>query len=310
MRKEITGVVPVLPTPFKAADEAVDLEALAGLVRFAAAIEVPAVCLPAYASEFYKLREAERFEIVGVAVEAANKDVAVMAQANHPSARGAAEIARRNADLGADLISFAIPRIFAMPTGDLLDYCKTVCDAVDLPVLIQDFNPGGPTVGGAFCADLSQACANFRYIKLEEPFMGEKVMQIRQTTENRIGVMEGWGGMYALELLPYGICGLMPGLGAADLLARIWKSGTEGEEETALDLFQMLLPQLVFSLQNMELFLHIEKRLLVERGLLTDATVRSPTFTPTEQLLTYGDFLNRRVLKALDTCGLPRTPAR
>ena len=309
MSKEIIGVVPVLPTPFKAADEAIDLEALAGLVRFAAAIEVPAVCLPAYASEFYKLSEAERFEITAAAVEAANGDVAVVAQSNHPSALHAAKIARRNADLGADFISFAMPRIFAMTTDDLLSYCKTICNAVDLPVLIQDFNPGGPTVGGSFCADLSQACPNFRYIKLEEPLMGEKVTQIREATQDRIGVLEGWGGMYVLELLPYGICGLMPGLAAADLLTRVWQAGMEGEEEAALDLFQMLLPQLVFSLQNMELFLHIEKRLLVERGLLTEPTVRSPTFTPGEQLLAYGDTLNRRVLKTLDTCGLPRAPA-
>ncbi len=307
---DLNGVVPIIPTPFKATDESVDFEALSRLVRFAAAIEVPAVCLPAYASEFYKLSEVERFEIVGAAVEAANGDVAVVAQSNHPSALQAAEIARRNADLGADFISFAMPRIFSVTPDDLLGYCKTICDAVDLPVLIQDFNPGGPTVGGAFCADLRQACTNFRYIKLEEPLMGEKVTQIREATEDRIGVLEGWGGIYVLELLPYGICGLMPGLAAADLLASIWQSGKVGEEEAALDLFQMLLPQLVFSLQNMELFLHIEKRLLVDRGLLTEPMVRSPTFTPSEQLLAYGDTLNRRVLKALDTCGLSRASAK
>ena len=34
----------------------------------------------------------------------------VLAQSNHPSARIAAEIARRNEELGADVISFAIPR--------------------------------------------------------------------------------------------------------------------------------------------------------------------------------------------------------
>ena len=34
--------------------------------------------------------------------------------------------------------------------------------------------------------------------------------------------------MYALDLIPAGICGLMPGLGAADLLQRIWQLGTAG----------------------------------------------------------------------------------
>jgi 4-hydroxy-tetrahydrodipicolinate synthase len=308
LSEKIGGVVPIIPTPFKAADEAIDLEALSRLVRFAAAIDVPAVCLPAYASEFYKLSEAERFEIVGAAVAAADGDVAVVAQSNHPSAKQAAEIARRNADLGADLISFAMPRIFPMTSDDLLAYCRTICDAVELPVLIQDFNPGGPTVDGSFCARLREACSNFRYIKLEEPLMGEKVRQIREQTEDRIGVLEGWGGMYALELSPYGICGLMPGLAAADLLARVWQLDHDGASEAALDLFQVLLPQLLFSLQNMELFLHIEKRLLADRGLLNDPTVRSPTFTPTEQLLAYGDTLNRRLVQELDDCGLPRAP--
>ncbi len=305
---DLNGVVPVIPTPFKASDESVDLEALSRLVRFAAAIDVPAVCLPAYASEFYKLSESERFEIVDTAVAAADGEVAVVAQSNHPSARQAAAIAQQNANLGADLISFAVPRIFPMTTDDLLDYCRTICDAVEQPVLIQDFNPGGPTVDGNFCARLHKLSSNFCYIKLEEPLMGEKVTQIRAETDDQVGVLEGWGGMYALELSPYGICGLMPGLAPADLLARIWQLEHGGGSDAALDLFQVLLPQLLFSLQNMELFLHIEKRLLVNRGLLVEATVRSPTFTPTVELLSYGDRLNHRVIQALNRCGLPHAP--
>ena len=307
-RNSIAGVVPVIPTPFQPDTEAIDLEALARLIDFAAALDISAVCLPAYASEFYKLSEAERFQIVEVAVKASGGNVPIVAQSNHPSARQAADIARRNADLGADFISFAIPRLFSVTTEDLLDYCTTVCGAVTLPVLVQDFNPGGPTIDATFCARLQEACPNFRYVKLEEPLMGDKVKAIRDGTKDEVGVLEGWGGMYTLELIPYGICGLMPGLGSADLLARIWRLGKEGQTESALDIFQMVLPQLVFSLQNLELFLHLEKRLLVERGVLRHATVRRATYTPSDLLLAYGNTLNRRVLKALDKYGLPRRP--
>jgi 4-hydroxy-tetrahydrodipicolinate synthase len=294
----IDGIVPVVPTPFRAGDEAVDLDALDGLIDFATRLDVAAVCLPAYAGEFYKLSEDERFAVVERAVRASRGRVAVMAQSNHPSARHAAAIARRNEELGADLISFAVPRLFALPDEDLLEYCRTVCRAVTCPVLIQDFNPGGPTVGAGFCARLREACPNFGWVKLEEPLLGSKVVAIREATADEVGVLEGWGGMYLLDLLPSGVRGSVPGLGVADLLTRVWRLGRAGDADAALDLFQVVLPQIAFGLQHFELFLHLEKRLLVERGVLRDPTVRRPTYTPDRALLAHGDVLNRRVVAA------------
>jgi 4-hydroxy-tetrahydrodipicolinate synthase len=296
--REIEGIVPVVPTPFRAEDEAVDLAALDGLIDFAAALGVPAVCLPAYAGEFYKLSDDERLQVVERAVRASRGRVAVIAQSNHPSARHAAATARRNEELGADLISFAVPRLFGLPDDDLFDYCRTVCDAVTRPVLIQDFNPGGATLGAAFCARLREACPNFRWVKLEEPLLGPRVVAIREATSDEVGVLEGWGGMYLLDLLPSGIRGCLPGLGVADLLARVWRLGRAGDVGAALDLFETVLPQIAFGLQHLELFLHLEKRLLVERGVLRDPTVRRPTCTPDPALLAHGDLLNRRVVAA------------
>ena len=65
---QIDGVVPVVPTPFDPEEE-IDWVALRRLLDFAASAEVNAVCLPAYASEFYKLTEKERREAVVVAVD-------------------------------------------------------------------------------------------------------------------------------------------------------------------------------------------------------------------------------------------------
>jgi 4-hydroxy-tetrahydrodipicolinate synthase len=298
MAGELRGVVPVLPTPFQAGSEAVDLAALAGLVDFAAACGVPAVCLPAYAGEFYKLSEEERGQVVEAAVARAAGRVQVIAQSNHASAKVAAAMARANVARGAAVISFAIPRIFSLGAGDVLAYCRTICEAVETPVLIQDFNPNGPTVGADFCHELAAACPNFRYIKLEEPLMGEKVAAIRAATQDAVGVLEGWGGLYMLELFPYGICGVMPGLALADVLVAIWRRAEAGNLDGAMDLFERVAPQVFFSLQNMELFLHMEKRLLVQRGLLADATVRQAGLTPGRELLAYGDFLNTRALAA------------
>jgi 4-hydroxy-tetrahydrodipicolinate synthase len=302
---ELQGVVPILPTPFLA-DETIDLAALDREVRFAAEAGFRAACLPAYASEFYKLTEAERDQLVERAIATADGNIAIVAQANHPSARVAAQLARRYETLGASVISFALPRIFPLKEDDLLDYARVICDAVSIGVLIQDFNPGGSTVGADFACRLKEASPNFRYLKLEEPLMGPKIRDIIRATDAQVGVLEGWGGMYLLDLIPAGICGLMPGLGVSDLLQHVWQHASSGDLAEADAVFQVVLPQVSFALQHSELFNWVEKRLLADRGVLPHSSihVRSATWRPDEATLAHGDRLNASVVRLARELGL------
>jgi 4-hydroxy-tetrahydrodipicolinate synthase len=294
---EIRGIVPVVPTPF-GRDEELDLEALRRLLDFAVESGCPAVCLPAFGSEFYKLSEAERAAVIDTAVSQAAGRLRIVAQSNHPSSKLAAEVARRNQDMGADVISVALPRQFALGEDDLLRYAVRVVRAVSVPVLIQDFNPGGPSVGATFAQRLKEAAPNFCYLKLEEPLMGPKVGQIREATADSVGIIEGWGGMHLLELLPAGIRGAMTGLAMCDLFQWLYGRLTAGKTEGAEDLFRHMLPQIVYSLQNIELFHHCEKRLLVARGLLREAVVRDAGLCLDRISDAYIDLLNRQVLAA------------
>jgi hypothetical protein len=92
----------------------------------------------------------------------------------------------------------------------------------------------------------------------------------------------------------------MPGLGAADLLQHVWQLGRAGRLDEALDAYQVVLPQIVFALQNLELFLHLEKNLLAARGVLPPEStfVRAPTWTPDPDTWQHGLRLNRRVVQA------------
>lgn len=267
------SVIPVVPTPF-GPDESVDTTALAALVRMAADAGAAAVCLPAYGSEFYKLSESERDTVVHAAIDAAGGRLPVVAQANHPSARVAAEMARRYEARGAAAIAVALPRQFALSEADLLRYASRVASAVRIPLVIQDFNPGGAAVGAAFATRLKEAAPHFVYLKLEEPLMGDKVAAIRDATGDGVGVLEGWGGMHLLELLPAGIAGVMPGLALCARLRDVITLAGEGRLADARARFERLLPFILYSLQSMEVFHHCEKRLLHARGLLPHATVR------------------------------------
>ena len=297
----IAGMVPVIPIPFHE-DESLDRDGLAALCEFAAGQGVGAACLPAYGSEFYKLSGEERVEVVRIAVEAVRNRIPVIGQSNHGSARLAAELAQANQKAGASAISVALPRAFAYTEADLFEFARTVGQAVDLPLLVQDWNPSGPAVGGEFCAQLSAACPNFRYIKLEEPKMGPKVRQIQATCGERVGVLEGWGGEYMLELIPAGIVGVMPGLGMIDVLKRVWDLGCAGRTREAYELFSRVHPWITFSLQSIESYNYLEKELLIRRGVMRASHVRKPTITLDADSAAYGHFLIDRTLEAIEVC--------
>ncbi len=304
---QVNGIVPIIPTPFTL-EEQVDWCSLRILVDFACAAGACAICLPAYASEFYKLSEHERLRTVAEAVGHSAGRTPVFAQVNFLSAIQAVESAREAQNSGASAIAAAVPRMFAFSESDLFRYFDRILSAIDIPLLIQDFNPSGPTVTPRFIADLHRVHRHFRWIKLEEPMMCAKVAAILEATGGDIGVLEGWGGMYMLDLIPAGICGVMPGLGIADLLTLVFRRAKGGDHLGAFDVFQGVLPQIVFSLQHMELFHHAEKRLLQSRGILPGSVVRELALTPDRHLEGRISFLNDGILRLLDRLKLLRNP--
>jgi 2-keto-3-deoxy-L-arabinonate dehydratase len=304
----VNGIIPIIPTPFTR-DERVDWVSLRHLVDFACAIGACAMCLPAYASELYKLSETERLRAVAEAVERCAGRLPVFAQINFVSVPQAIESALEAQRSGASAIAAAVPRIFAFGDTDIYRYFDRILSAIEVPLLIQDVNPTGPTIAARFIADLHRAHSHFRWVKLEEPMMSAKVASIREATCGEVGVLEGWGGMYLLDLIPAGICGIMPGLAVADLLAVVFQRAVNGDAAQAFDIFQRVLPQIAFSLQHMELFHHAEKRLLCARGVLPQSVVRQLSLELDKYLGDRISFLNDHILALLDQLGLPRNPA-
>jgi 4-hydroxy-tetrahydrodipicolinate synthase len=306
---KIDGVVPVIPIPFNP-DETIDEPSLRKTVDFVAAKKMAAMCLPAYGSEFYKLTEAERERVIGTAIEVNAGRIPVVAQANHGSSKIAAELAKRYEAMDADVISFAMPRQFCTTDADLLSYAGRIADAVSCPILIQDFNPGGPTIGAEFIHTLHGRHPNFLYAKLEEPMIIEKLVRIRDQVGDSVGILEGWGGYYMLEAIPVGICGLMPGVPICDLLDRVYKAHRAQDSERAYDLFGSLLPFINFTLQDFEVFLQVEKRLLVRRGLFAHPTCRSLTYSPSPAMVAHIEFLIEQIVRVMEREGIPSKGGR
>lgn len=128
-------------------------------------------------------------EIVRIAANQAAGRLLVIGQSNHTSSRVALSTARRNVAAGANLISVAILRLFALSDDDLFRYLVPILNAVDVPVVVQDFNPGGPTISSGFVVRLLAQCPNIRYLKLEEPLSAMKVIAIREATQERVEIL-------------------------------------------------------------------------------------------------------------------------
>ena len=302
MKKEklLSGVVPIVPTPFTEAEE-IDESSLRRLIDFAVSSKLEAVCLPAYASEFYKLTDEEKRRVVRIAVEQSAGRTKIIAQSNHPSLKAAIELAQDNINAGADIVSVAVPRLFNLPEDSLHEYLSGFLKSIpETPVLVQDFNPGGASISIQLIKELMNEHPNFSYLKLEEPLSAPKFKNIVQVTQGKLGLFEGWGGLYLLELIPIGITGVMPGLGVSDILQKVFTLRKSEENVKAFELFERIMPQIFFSLQNIELFHYAEKELLVARGILENSVVRKATYRPDAATKKFVKELNERVIQVLN----------
>ena len=73
-----------------------------------------------------------------------------------------------------------------------------------------------------------------------------------------------------------------------------------GQDDRAYDLFGSLLPFINFTLQDFELFLQVEKRLLVRRGLFAAAGCRSLSFSPSQPVTQHIDFLIAQMVRLME----------
>ena len=84
MQDALTGILPVLPTPFTL-DGGVDVEAMPGLVRYAIDSGVCGVVFPGFASEVEHLKPQEREDLLSEVVKTAGDQIAIVAGASAQS---------------------------------------------------------------------------------------------------------------------------------------------------------------------------------------------------------------------------------
>lgn len=134
---ELKGICPIIATPFTRTGE-VDYESLEREVSFMADNGCHGVTLFGIAGEYYKLTDAESERMVRVVVDTCKKKgIPSIISVTQHATEVAAKRAKYYQDCGADSLMLLPPYFLKPGAGAIYEHMKTVCNVVDIPVVVQ-----------------------------------------------------------------------------------------------------------------------------------------------------------------------------
>ena len=270
----IRGVVPILVTPFHG-DGTIDEESLARLIDFNIAAGVHGLGV-ALGSEVFKFNEAERAQITRATVKAVNGRVPVIINSGATGTDLAVFYSKAAEAAGADALMVIPPSFMPVSSDEIFEYYKAIDAAVGIPIFLQDV-PQGP-ISPALALRIADACRNVTYIKVETLPVTAKVQAMSEGAGDRLTIFGGAGGSYFIEEMRRGAHGTMPFCSQPDDFVAVWDAYQKGDEKSARERFDATI-MAVNRLGNQggDIFYAIHKQLLVRRGIIRNALVRSPT---------------------------------
>ena len=281
MSTELKGICPIIATPFTKTG-LVDYDSLEQEVSFMADHGCHGVTLFGIAGEYYKLTDDESERMVRVVVDTCKKKgIPSIISVTQHATEVAVQRAKHFQDCGADSLMLLPPFFLKPGAGAIYEHMKSVCNAVDIPVVVQ-YAPEqtGVAIAPEIMANLRNDVNTELYYKIECKPAGGYISNLLKTTNNGVKVFIGNAGYQVIECFDRGAIGAMPGGSMFDLYLKIYDSYVSGNRSEAMDLHgSVLLPFLNHIRQNVEMIITYEKRIMMRRGMIATDYCRKPTFS-------------------------------
>jgi len=276
--KQFRGVFAIPPTPFLE-DGALDEESLRRCVDFCIDAGAHGVVSPVNASEFWTLTDDERKRVAEIVVEQTDGRAMTVIGVQGASIPHAVLFARHAEAIGAAAVIAMPPYVRPVPPPIIAAYFAALDEALTIPICIQNHDPpGGTRMTPEFVVHLINELEHVRYIK-EETFPPQQAItaEIARGGEKLRGVMGGVAGRYLLDEYRRGACGTMPACEVADVHVQVWDALEAGDERSARDLMDHLLPLLNYeALYGAAVY----KEVLRRRGVIRTNYLRSHLGNP------------------------------
>jgi 4-hydroxy-tetrahydrodipicolinate synthase len=157
----------------------------------------------------------------------------------------------------------------------IYDFFRTVSDAIDIPIMIQDAPVSGTALSAAFLARMAKEIEHVSHFKIEVPQAASKLRDLIELGGDAI--VGPWDGEEAITLmadLEAGATGAMTGGGYPDGIRKIMDAWFAGNAEQAAAHYQQWLP--LINYENRQGGLASCKALMKEGGVIKCDAVRDP----------------------------------
>ncbi|MDZ7288664.1 MAG: dihydrodipicolinate synthase family protein [candidate division KSB1 bacterium] len=277
----LTGVYSVLPTPFTPAGE-IDAASLRRVIDLYLRAGVDGLTAAGVTSEIARLSDNERWFMLETVMAHVNHRVPVVIGTTTEGLHTCIELSKKAKALGAAAVMISPPRLPKLNSEVIVKHFRTVAEAIDIPIIVQDYPPiSGFTMEAALLARIVREVPSARTIKLEDaptPYKTARVLE--QADGLEIGIFGGLGGTYLLEELMAGATGAMTGFAIPEILVNVVRLFHAGEHEKAAEVFYRNVALMRFEFQE-GIGMAIRKEILRRRGALAHAGIRPPG-TPLE----------------------------
>jgi len=276
MAKELSGIFPILNTPFDENME-VDEEDLRRQVNYAIEEGTHGLGINGWNSECHKLSCEERLRITDWVLEETSGRVPVIVGVSAAGSADSAVLAHHASEHGAAAV-FSSPPISGEATPEAIyAHFKVINDTVDIPIMVQDHLI---PVTSSVIARMAEELEHVRYVKEERPMnMGQKITEILSRT-NRVRVFSI--GVNMMDELQRGAIGQITSCLGLSRYVRIFDSYMQGDLETAWTEWERLMPLVTFRKQINAILLN--KELLRQKGVFKSIRTREPVGTPLDDM--------------------------
>ncbi|MEX5409618.1 dihydrodipicolinate synthase family protein [Atlantibacter hermannii] len=278
----IKGVNPIAAVPFRA-DGELDETSFSNMLGHLARTGIDGLTLFGIASEFPKLSDDERDRLATRFISdlAGSGVFRAMSVTDH-STELAVKRARRYQQMGADALML-LPPFFLKPSPQAVaNHINQVLEAVTIPVMVQ-YAPGetGLPIPPEELAQVAQRYPHAVF-KIE---CNPPVDYTRAFLQQAPGahVLNGYAGLYMLQMLAVGGKGVMPGCSFSEVYVQIYRAWREGRIGQAEALHQRLLPWITRWMSHCEYIIQVEKTILRQRGIIASDYCRHPGWTLTPE---------------------------
>ncbi|MGQ7848540.1 dihydrodipicolinate synthase family protein [Granulosicoccus sp. 3-233] len=281
MTKPLTGVLPIVPTPF-GHDGLIDELSLKRVVTHAIEAGASALVYPGVASEDLFLSAEERRTCLALVTRLVANRVPVIAGVNSADPAEMVEITRMAVSQGADgIMAMAVPGM----EDQVGAWFARIAAALgpERPIILQNlFKPRGADLDADDMLALASEIPAIRYVKEEGIPSGPKVSRlVAGCGPDLDGVIGGGGARYLLEELDRGAVATMPAIELLELHVALYRAYVAHDRAEVLRLYERSLPLLLIQAPYR---MRLTKLILKSRGLIDCDDVREPLPEMDEEL--------------------------